>query len=83
MTSKIYRWLAILVLPMIAGCYPNGAEYTDELDIVYTNYASTFDFKTKHTFAMPDSVIKINGAAFEDPDGNGKPEFGMGKNNPI
>ena len=75
MTSKNYRWLAILLLPILAGCYPKGAEYTEELDLAYTNYNSSFDFKTKHTFAIPDSVIKITGAAFEDPDGNGKPEF--------
>jgi len=75
MTSKIYRWLAIVILPMIAGCYPDGAEYNDELDLVYTNYYPSFDFKSKHTFAIPDSVIKITGDNFEDPDGNGKPEF--------
>jgi len=75
MTSKNYRWLAIFMLPLLAGCYPKGAEYTEELDLAYTNYNSSFDFKTKHTYAIPDSVIKITGAAFEDPDGNGKPEF--------
>jgi len=75
MTLKIYRWLAILILPMIAGCYPNGAEYNDQLDLTYTNYSSDFNFKSKHTYAMPDSVIKITGDNFDDPDGNGKPEF--------
>ena len=75
MTSKIYRWLAILLLPMIASCYPDGAEYTDELDLVYTNYSTSFDFKSKHTYAIPDSVVKITGDNFEDPDGNHKPEF--------
>jgi hypothetical protein len=75
MTLKIYRWLTILILPAVAGCYPNGAEYTDELDLVYTNHSKDFDFKSKHTYAIPDSVIKITGDAFNDPDGNGKPEF--------
>jgi len=75
MTSKFYRWLAILLLPAISGCYPKGPEYTDELDLVYTNYSSAFDFKAKHTFAIPDSVVKITGDNASDPDGNGKPEF--------
>jgi uncharacterized protein DUF4136 len=75
MTSKFYRWLTVLILPVIASCYPKGAEYTDELDLVYTNYAPSFDFKSKHTYAIPDSVIKITGDRFDDPDGNGKPEF--------
>src|SRR5215218_8530834 len=75
MTSKMYRWLTILLLPVIASCYPDEADYVEELDLVYTNYASSFDFKSKHTFAMPDSVIKITGEAFDDHDGNGRPEF--------
>jgi hypothetical protein len=75
MTLKIYRWLSILLLAIMGGCYPEGAEYTDELDLVYTNYSPTFDFKTKKTFAMPDSVVKITGDNASDPDGNGKPEF--------
>jgi uncharacterized protein DUF4136 len=75
MTLKFYRWLAVLILPVIASCYPKGANYTDELDLVYSNYLQTYDFKSKHTFAIPDSVVKITGQAFEDPDGNGKPEF--------
>jgi hypothetical protein len=75
MTSKIYRWLAILILPLIGGCYPGGAEYADQLDLTYTNYSADFNFKAKHTYAMPDSVIKITGDNFDDPDGNGKPEF--------
>lgn len=75
MTLKIYRWLSILLLAFVAGCYPEGAEYTEELDLVYTDYAPSFDFKTKRTFAMPDSVVKITGDNVNDPDGNGKPEF--------
>lgn len=75
MSSKINRWLAILLLPFIAGCYPNGAEYTDELDLTYTNYSADFNFKAKHTYAIPDSVIKITGENFDDPDGNGRPQF--------
>src|SRR5688572_23516468 len=75
MMSKIYRWLGVLILPVLAGCYPDEAEYTEELDLVYTNHTSSFDFRSKKTFAMPDSVIKITGDAFEDPDGDGKPEF--------
>lgn len=75
MPIKFRYWLSILILPLLAGCYPKGAEYVDELDIVYTNYYDQFDFHSKTTFAMSDSVIKITGAAFEDPDGNHKPEF--------
>ncbi len=42
---------------------------------MYTNYDPGHDFKSQHTYSIPDSVIKITGDAFEDPDGNGKPDF--------
>jgi hypothetical protein len=75
MTRKIYQWLAIAVLPVLACCYPKGAEYTEELDLVYTNYSKDFDFKGNTTYAIPDSVIKITGDNFDDPDGDGRPQF--------
>jgi hypothetical protein len=75
MTSKIYRWLSIALLAVVAGCYPDEPEYIDELDLVYTNHSASFAFNTKRTFAMPDSVVKITGDNYDDPDGNGKPEF--------
>ena len=75
MTIKLHRWLALLILPALSGCYPKGAEYVEELDLVYTNYDQAFAFSSKQTYAMPDSIIKITGEAFEDPDGNGKPQM--------
>lgn len=75
MNSKIYRWLWIFILPVLDSCYPKGAEYVEELDLVYTNQSPTFDYKSKRTYAIPDNVIKITGDNFEDPDGDGKPEF--------
>ena len=75
MTIKLHHWLALLILPALSGCYPEGAEYTDELDIVYTNYYDQFPFNSKQTYAIPDSVIKITGDNFEDPDGDNKPTF--------
>jgi hypothetical protein len=75
MTSKLRYWLVMLMLPLLPACYPKGADYIEELDIVYTNYDPNFDFASKTTYAIPDSVIKITGDNFEDPDGDGKPTF--------
>lgn len=75
MTIKLHRWLALLTLPFLSGCYPEGAEYVEELDLVLTNYDDTYDFSSKTTYAMPDSIIKITGDVFNDPDGNGKPQM--------
>src|SRR4030095_9849617 len=52
--------LAFLVITL-AGCYPDGPDYVDEYDIVYTNHDETFAFSGKGTYAMPDSVVKITG----------------------
>ncbi len=51
------------------SCFPNGAEYIDELDIVYTNYDDSYNFKNKSTFAVPDKITKIDRENF--PDGPG------------
>lgn len=75
MTIKLRYWLAVFLLPVLSGCYPEGAEYTEDLDLVYTNYSNQFDFASRKTYSIPDSVIKITGEVFNDPDGDGKPTF--------
>src|SRR5262245_32916481 len=75
MSVKFYRALMAVSIVILAGCYPKGAEYIEELDLVYTNYYDQFDFKARTTYAILDSVIKITGDNFDDPDGNKKPEF--------
>ena len=75
MRIKLHYLLALFVLPALSSCYPKGAEYNEELDLVYTNYNPDFDFSSKLTYALPDSIIKIAGNDFLDPDGDNKPEF--------
>ncbi len=75
MSVKLYKALIVVSAMILASCYPKGPEYIEELDLVYTNYYSGFDFQAKNTYAMPDSIIKITGEIFNDPDGNHKPEF--------
>jgi hypothetical protein len=41
----------------LAGCYPGGPDYTEDLDVVYTNYDSEFDFAGRSTYAMPDQIV--------------------------
>src|SRR4030095_7825599 len=53
----------------------NGPETEEDLDLVYTNHDDGFDFKSQLTYAIPDSVIKITGDVFNDPEGVGKPQF--------
>lgn len=75
MAIKLTRLLGVLSLILVSGCYPKGAEFIDDLDLVYTNFNSSFDFSSKQTYAITDSVIKITGDIFNDPDGDHKPSF--------
>lgn len=52
----------IAIVLLMGSCYPGGAEYYDETDIVYTHYDNTFDFKSLGTYAMPDKIVKITGS---------------------
>ncbi len=52
----------LLILPCLAllwGCYPGGADYVDQLDIVLSNYSQDNDFTKMKTYAMSDSIVKV------------------------
>jgi len=59
MKKKFVFYLSIVVL--LGSCYPDGLEYYDETDIVYTNYDDQFDFSSKGNYAIPDKIVKIQG----------------------
>lgn len=58
MKKKIF---ALAFAGMLMGCYPDGADYTEELDIVYSNYDENYDFQSKGTYSMPDEIVKLTG----------------------
>ncbi|MEP1258624.1 MAG: hypothetical protein ABJL32_07795, partial [Algoriphagus sp.] len=60
---------------VLVSCTPDGAEYIDELDIVYTNYDVNYDFGSKGTFAVPDKIIKVEGQFINGNEGDFEPEF--------
>jgi len=68
MKKKIVFYLSIIVL--LGSCYPDGAEYYSDLDIVYTDYDDQFDFVSKGVYSIPDKIVKIEGdlADGEDPE---------------
>ena len=57
--------LNLLIVVILAACYPGGPEYYEELDLVLTEYDQEFNFESKRTYAMPDSVVKITGNIIE------------------
>ncbi len=63
MKKNVFSLVLTFLVITLAGCYPDGPEYVDEYDIVYTNHDATFAFGGKGTYSMPDSVVKITGDA--------------------
>jgi hypothetical protein len=41
----------------LLGCYPQGPEYVEDLDVVYTTYDEEYDFQGQNTFALPDKIV--------------------------
>ena len=68
-TKKILWYVALLVMPfIISSCYPGGAEYVDDLDVVATRYDSEFNFATAKTYLMPDTIMEITDS--DNPENN-------------
>mgnify|MGYP001166003122 FL=1 len=42
---------------VLGGCYPAGPDFTEDLDVVYTDYDPEFDFQGQSTYAMPDKIV--------------------------
>jgi hypothetical protein len=70
MKSKPIAVLATLIV-VLSGCYPQGPEYIDDLDVVLTNFEDRYDFNDNATYALPDKIVKITGDVTEGDD----PEF--------
>ncbi|MBC8490757.1 MAG: DUF4136 domain-containing protein [Bacteroidetes bacterium] len=43
----------------LTSCYPGGAEYTEDLDLVVTDYNPDYNFKVIQTYYMADSIYHI------------------------
>ncbi len=50
--------LAIIVFAL-TSCYPGGAEYTTDTDLIVTNYDEEYDFNSVHTYFLSDSIQHI------------------------
>lgn len=53
--------MLIGIVILLASCYPDGLEYYEETDIVFTNYTEGYDFAGKGTYSIPDKIVKITG----------------------
>lgn len=48
--------LSIAIAITMIGCYPGGPEYTSDYSLVITDYDTEFDFGSKSTYYMPDTI---------------------------
>ncbi|RLD61953.1 MAG: hypothetical protein DRJ05_01460 [Bacteroidetes bacterium] len=50
--------LAIIVFAL-TSCYPGGAEYTTDTDLIVTNYDEEYDFNTVQTYYLSENIYHI------------------------
>jgi hypothetical protein len=60
--------LIVLLGTFLFGCYPDGPEYTEDLDVVLTYFNDEYDFQSKTTYARPDRIVMITGNVQEGDD---------------
>lgn len=66
---KILSLIAIVFL--LTQCYPEGPEYYEELDLVYSNYDPAYNFEAEQTYAIPDKIMLVD----DDLVAGGDPNF--------
>jgi hypothetical protein len=74
MRKMLKIMLVVLITGTFSGCYPEGPDYYDDYDIVYTNYDNTYAFTGKIKYSIPDKIIKITG----NMDAGKQPEYVAG-----
>lgn len=65
MKKRISFILIVVSTILLWGCYPQGPEYVEDLDIVLTKHNKDYDFTAKATYAMPEQIVKITGDVIE------------------
>lgn len=61
MKRRIPIFTFIAGMFLLWGCYPQGPDYAEEMDVVVTSHKETYDFASKATYAMPNKIVKITG----------------------
>jgi len=61
MKKRIPILVSIFTALFLWGCYPHGADYVEELDVVLAYHNPDYVFTGKHTYSMPDKIVKITG----------------------
>ena len=56
--SKQLNWIGLVaaLIIILSGCYPGGPEYVSDYSLVVTDYDPDFDFGSRKTYYMPDTI---------------------------
>lgn len=65
MKKRVSIVLIVAGVLLLGGCYPDGPEYVEDMDVVLTKHNEEYDFTAKATYAMPDKIVKITGDVME------------------
>lgn len=55
--KKMKHISAIAMILLLGGCYPQGPDYAEDTDVVYTIFDEQYDFQSAGTYAMPDKIV--------------------------
>jgi len=58
--------LAASLIIILSGCYPKGPEFIQDFGIVVTDYDPDFDFGSRKTYYMPDTIHLETNMDIED-----------------
>jgi hypothetical protein len=61
MKKRTVLYITFFLGLFLWGCYPDGPDYTEDLDIVITQHNDEYDFMAKTTYALPTKIVKITG----------------------
>jgi hypothetical protein len=62
MKKRTLPIIVLLIGLLLWGCYPDGPDYTEDLDLVVSYHNPDYDFTAQATYAMPAKIVKITGA---------------------
>ena len=61
MKKRILIIISIVSVLLLPGCYPDGPDYIEEMDVVLTYHNDAYDFGSQGTYAMPSKIVQITG----------------------
>lgn len=59
--------IPLFAMLLLVSCYPSSPTYTQQYDLVATNFNPDYDFGSKSTYSLPDKIVVVTGDKINDP----------------